>query len=183
MKKFLNLLIVLGALAGAILFIGFLRPADGTVRCQVLYRKPIQEIWTTVVDFKRWPEWNPNVERVESTLNRNSHPVWMLKSGWFSFPLEVTQSEVFKKLETLVDTKRFESRWSWEFKDVPAGTELTITQQKHVSSLFLRGLLAFRDEHTPILDAMLGLGKHHGLEVKPIEADGSVQGSHPNRSR
>ncbi len=179
MKKLLNLLIVLGALAGALLFIGFLQPADGTVRCQVLYRKPVQEIWATVVDFKRWPEWNPNVERVESAPTRNTHPVWKLKKGWSTYPLEVTQSEVFKKLETFVDTRRADSQWTWDFKEVPAGTELTITQQKHVASLFLRGILVFHDEHDPILDAMVGLGKRHGLEVRPMEADGSGQGSKP----
>jgi len=166
-KKLSNLVLVLAAAAGAILFIGFLRPPEATTRCQVIYRKPVKEIWPTIVDFEKWPEWNPNVERIEPAADKNDHPVWTLRTSSGRLPMEVAAVDPFAKLETLIETSSAQSRWSWVFRNVPAGTELTITQRKTVTNPFLRGIAVFHDEAEPIEQAMIGLGRRHELTVEP----------------
>ncbi|MCA9531844.1 MAG: SRPBCC domain-containing protein [Myxococcales bacterium] len=41
---------------------------DHTVRAEIDIDGPPEAVWQTLVDFERYPEWNPFTPRVESTL-------------------------------------------------------------------------------------------------------------------
>ena len=167
MKHLKSLFFVVAAAAVAILFIGYVQPAEGTTRAQALLRKPVPEIWATVMDFEHWASWNPEVKSVSRSGNRNLHPTWALQTSSGLRTLEITEIEVNKQIQTLIEKGSTQTRWTWSFREVPAGTELTITQTKTEKNLFLRGLQVFRDDAERIELVLVGLGNRHELRVEP----------------
>jgi hypothetical protein len=151
--------------------VGLLVPADHAARCTVLIRKEPAELWTTVVDFERWAEWNAGIERVVPGPSRDQNDVWLVTADFGEAELEVTKLNEPTELETRMSAGSFTGTWTYEFLEVPAGTTLTITERGTVSNPLFRTMMLFTDEHGSMKDFMLALGTEHGLEVEPREVD------------
>jgi hypothetical protein len=170
-KHLKSLFFVLAAAAVTILFIGYVQPAEAMTRVQALFRKPVPEIWATVMDFEHWASWNPEVKSVARSGNRNLHPTWALQTSSGLRTMEITEVELNKQIQTLIEKGSTQTRWTWGFREVPAGTELTITQKKIEKNLFLRGLQVFQGEAERIELVLVGLGNRHELRVEPKSGD------------
>jgi hypothetical protein len=163
LKTFLNCLLILAVAVGAILFIGYVESPEATIRIQV------HDVWPTLYDFEHWAEWYPEVESIVVVGDRNFHPAWMLTTKEGNTTFEVTEVEPYKKLQTRIESGSSPRIWTWALRDVPAGTEITITQLTTTKNIFLRGLAVFHDEKEPIEQALVALGNRLELRVVPTE--------------
>jgi len=163
-KKLVPVFVILAAFAVLVTGVGFLRPKEHVARCQVVLRKPVEEVWPLVGDLTTWPGWLEAYDGMRRAPKRNDHDTFLAHGSWGDVAIEIERSVPPYELVTFLTAKGFSGRWSTELEIVPAGTQITITEYGEVSNPFLRGLMLLMDEHGSMKDFLRDLAAK--LEVK-----------------
>jgi len=94
MQKFINWLLVIGALVGLFYVVGLILPRTEIKKCETQLTVKPDQLYALVTDVSTWPKWFPDVTAVREGVEKNGFPSWSLtfKDGTTS-PLEVMTAE------------------------------------------------------------------------------------------
>jgi uncharacterized protein YndB with AHSA1/START domain len=149
------LLMVLAAAVGLILaayLIGMTRPESHTARTEARFSHSPEEVWALVSDYERWPQWNPDVERVDVLEANGGHPVLEVVGSWGGARTEITVWDPPRRMVTDMDAGDFGGRWTYELAPTAdGGTVLTLTETGSVGSPFLRAMMIFHDNYATMM--------------------------------
>jgi len=171
LKKLFPALVILTAFAVLLTGVGFLRPLAHVARCQIVLRKPVEEVWPTVSNLPAWPTWFEQCEGMRRVPQRNGHDTFLARESWGEVPIEIERLEPPYELVTYQVAHGVAGRRHYTLEIVPAGTQLTITEYGEVENPFLRGLAIFSDESGTIKEFMRDLAKKLELKSEPTERD------------
>jgi uncharacterized protein YndB with AHSA1/START domain len=147
MKK---VLVALGAVVGLIVVvtvIGLLQPASHTVAHTVVLAAPPEQVWATIADFERQPEWVPQITRVERLPDRDGHASYREDFDGFEATTVVTQADPPRRLvKEILPGGAFFGSWTWELAPEADGTRLTITERGTVNNPIFRAMMLFSDK-------------------------------------
>ena len=170
MRRFINWVFVVGALVGVFYLVGLIVPRSQTQSSKTQTQTKPDELYALVADVSSWPQWHPEVARVEERPERNDHLVWRVteKDG-DSYELELTQAEEEKIwLATYSHggsrvTLRFVFGWFGQ------GGRMHVTRTVDTRDPWLRARLVFwgRDEATP-LTLLNAISQHLGEASKAV---------------
>lgn len=158
---------VLGLIAG----LGLVVPEARVVHARVVYRRPAETIWATLVELERWPEWNSAVSSVERRARRDGNDVWRLTGAHGVMDLEIVQVDELVELRAHGVADEIDGVWTYRLERVRAGTLLTVTEEARVSSPLTRGLTLFDAADGAALQFLQDIGDWHELEVRPRSID------------
>lgn len=183
LKKLLPLLVLLLALAALLFVAGWFRPERHAARTRGVYRVPTEKVWERLANVQVWPSWLEAFHTVSSRPDVDGHDAYSVGTEFGDAVLVVEHQDDSGRLTTLLDAGAFQGRWIYELKDVPAGSELTITEIGDVGNPFLRGVMMFKDPHESMRDFLTDLGR--ALEVEPSieDIDVSVEQAEADATR
>ncbi len=153
----------------AIVIAGLFVPKSHEARVTVKIARPPADLWATITDFPRVPEWNSLVTKVERAGDRDGKAVWKEDYGGFTATVMGKVIEPPSKLvREILPTGPFYGTWTWEIAPEPGGSRLTITERGTVSNPFFRGMMIFHDNQKSARDYATALGKRLGAEAVPV---------------
>ncbi len=165
-------LIVVAAIAG----IGYLQPLEHVARSELVVRKPVDEVWPIVADLERWPSWVEEFDSVSKRGRSGEAINYQASSEWGDIPLVVERLRPPRELVTFMDAGKFVGRWHFVVEEVPAGTQVTITEHGEVKNPLFRGLRFFTDEHASIKSFQRALANRLAVASEPRELDLTLEG-------
>jgi hypothetical protein len=65
MKKALIIFLVLGAI---VIFLSFL--GNKHISNEITINAPVNKVWNTLIDFNKYPEWNPFIRKASGTIKK-----------------------------------------------------------------------------------------------------------------
>lgn len=141
--------------AGSIALIGFALPRDHVASRTVVLNRPIADVWRTITDVESFPAWRSGVSRVE-VLSAEPRR-WREVSGGDTLTLQVIEAQAPARLVSEIADKDlpFGGRWIYQLKPMPAGTELTITEEGQVYNPVFRFISRFVIGHTATIETYL----------------------------
>jgi uncharacterized protein YndB with AHSA1/START domain len=162
----------LGLLLAVLAFVGSRLPADHVASRRALIRRPPAEVFATVRDFARAPEWRKDVKRVE--ILDGTTPLRFREEGAHgAITMELVEDVAPARMVTRIadESLPFGGTWTFELTPVAGGaaTSITITERGTVRPAIFRALSRYVFGHHRTLEAYLrALGARYG-EVVRIE--------------
>jgi len=162
------LLIALAVLAGLVLLmalVGLMLPKGHVATRRATLKRPPEEVWAVLTDVERFPEWRPDLEKVE----RLSETRWVETGSYGRMELERVEADPPRRLVgRIAPGLAFGGNWTYELARDGEGTTLSITENGEVYNPIFRFLSRFVFGHTATLEQYLkALGRKFGEEVTP----------------
>jgi hypothetical protein len=161
--------LVLAALTGLVLGIGWLLPAKHFCARSAVYQQPPGTVWALITAPADYPQWRKDVRTVE-VLSAERPLRWREAGGDRPLTFEVVQSDPTKRWRTKIVDKGLPFGGGWVFDLVPegAGSRLTIREEGEVYNLFFRFMARFIFGYHRTLEAYLhAVGQKFGETVRP----------------
>jgi uncharacterized protein YndB with AHSA1/START domain len=160
------LLIALAVLAGLVLLmalVGLMLPKGHVATRRATFKRPPEELWAALTDVERFPEWRPDLEKVE----RLSDTRWVETGSYGRMELERVEADPPRRLVgRIAPGLAFGGSWTYELAREGDGTVLSITENGEVYNPIFRFLSRFVFGHTATLEQYLkALGKKFGEDV------------------
>jgi uncharacterized protein YndB with AHSA1/START domain len=157
MKYLLWSLVTLVVIAGLITVIGYLLPAAHTASRDALIAAPAPDVFATISDVVRYPDWWSDISRVEMLT---------ADGGRVRFREHMSSGPVVMEVEQATTPSRFVTRiadpdqpfgGTWTFELVPAGsgTRVTITERGEVYNPIFRFMSRFIFGYTGTMESCL----------------------------
>jgi hypothetical protein len=146
----------IAVVAAAVTVIGLLLPERHRAqRTAVIPRSPV-DVFAAIADFSRYPEWRGDLERV-SVEGAGVGAVVREESGADTLTYRVEAYEPPSRLVTRItdESLPFGGSWTYELRETPAGTELTITEDGEVYNPIFRVVSRFVLGHHATIDRYL----------------------------
>jgi len=152
---FLGLLVLLSIAALLLHLKGRTLPVEHTAFAVIQLNNTPEEVWATIADASRQPEWFKGLKKVERLPDRNGHTVWRQTMGRNAFTLEETISDPPRRLVREIADLKGPFSGSWEFllipvpsKDParPAAVKVRITERGKVDFPIARAIMAMFGE-------------------------------------
>jgi len=146
------------ALVAVVTVIGYLLPVAHTASRDAVIAAPPADVYATISDVERYPQWWPEIARVE---------MLPADSGRVRFREHMTSGPVVMEVDQAVVPTRFVTRiadpdqpfggtWTIEFAPEGAGTRVTITERGEVYNPIFRFLSRFVFGYTGTMESCLG---------------------------
>lgn len=134
--------------------IGLLEPIDSTVEEKAYFSDSPEDLYDTIIEFEKWPEWMPLYSKVER-----------LSEGRYLFQEKVGLEEVriFEatrppyEFALKLEGTSFKRSGDWQFdlKTSSGGTFLTISEKRSIMNPMGRFWYAYVEGPTKVLRAIL----------------------------
>jgi polyketide cyclase/dehydrase/lipid transport protein len=172
MQKFINWLLVIGALVGLFYVIGLIVPRSETKKCETqLHVKP-EQLYALVADVSTWPKWFPDVTAVREGPEKNDLPTWNLtfKDGTTSL-LEVMNADEDKLWQAFYSRKGSRCTLRFVFGWYGEGGRIHLSKVVDTRDPWIRAklFLWLNSDATPIA-IVNALGQHLGEVGKTRDA-------------
>lgn len=168
MKRFLTLLVVLGACVGMFYLVGVILPRTTTRATKVHFLTKTDAVYKVVSDVQGWPTWMPGVTSVRDGGERKGMQVWTISDDEaHTYDLEVVTASdpllwVGKyRIEDVVHTLRFDMKWYGD------GSLVIFGHQKEIENRWSRARHFFMVERSLSMPGLLGLASKLGESAKP----------------
>jgi uncharacterized protein YndB with AHSA1/START domain len=125
--------VVVIVLAIGYLIMGYTLPDETVVRTEFDVAAPPEKVWLALTDHQKYPEWAPNVARVEVESDRK----WKeyLKDSPDPISFSVVSEKPSEQMEiSYAMGEFFEGHWKGEIKATPAGAHVTVEDRMRVKS-------------------------------------------------
>lgn len=167
MKIILIVAVALVLLAAAVLVIGSLLPKEHQASRAARLRRPPEEVWRVLTDYRAFPSWRSNVKAVEEERPTSGGlPAWVeVDAHGDRLPLEVVEQVPGRKLVArIADPKLpFGGTWTYELEPADGGTILRITERGEVRNPVFRFVARFLLGYNATIERYLNdLGKKFG---------------------
>lgn len=172
MKKFFNWILVLAGCVGLFYCIGLIVPRSLTLGCRTNLTTKPEQVYALVSDLETWPEWHPDVRKVQESVSRGDTPLWRVTdSNGESYDLEVNSAEedaAFQVAYT-IDGSRYTLRFSMRWYGEGARVQLARTVDTRDPWKRAKSFLWSRNETKPVglLNALVA----HLGEAAPVEEE------------
>ena len=155
MVLILGLLILLAALAGLVLGIGWLLPVKHYSARSAVFQQSPEAVWALITAPAAYAEWRSGVKSVELLTGEQNRLRWREYGGERPLTFEVVQSEPMKRWATRIVDQGLPFGGGWIFDLVPdgAGCRLSIREEGEIYNLMFRVMARFV------------FGYHRGLEA------------------
>lgn len=149
--------------------LGARRPARHVASVRALFPGvPAEVLWTAVSSIRGWPEWNPDIRKVEPGPDQDGDPVFLVTARWGRMPFRVVlHDEPRMVVQTGESGRSFSGSWSFEIEKREPGSALLLTEAGEVKNPLIRGLMFLHDEHETMRRFAEALAKHLKVEVSP----------------
>lgn len=139
-KVLVGVLVVLVVACGVIYVMGSRQPLDHTAAVRAHFHAPPDSLYKIVSDVAAYPQWRPDVKKVEVLPQRNGHVAWRETGSNGTMDFEFTESSPPEHLvSTLISTGAgFTGRWRFRFLGDSAGTEVDIMEEGSVQNPIFR---------------------------------------------
>lgn len=171
MKRFINWLLVIGALVGVFYLVGLIVPRSRTRKCETDIQSRPDDLYAYVSDVSTWPDWFPDVVSARQGPEKNKYPTWTLTfEGGGTAVLEVIDTlegrswQCFYLHEGSRHTLRFIFAWFGEGSRIQLTKIIDTRDPWDRAKLFLW----IQEEGTP-LGVLNALGLQFGETVKVRE--------------
>jgi uncharacterized protein YndB with AHSA1/START domain len=153
----------------AILVAGLFAPKSHEARVTVRIAKPPTDVWATITEFARVPEWNTSVTKAERVADRDGKAVWREDYGGFTATVVSAVVEPPTRLvREILPEGPFHGSWTWEIALDAGGSRLTIIERGTVENPFFRGMMIFHDNTKTARDYAAALARRLGTEAVPV---------------
>jgi hypothetical protein len=147
-----------------------------TVRVETIIAASRQAVWDVLVDFARYPEWNPFTVRVETSGRIGAAVKMDVMLG--GKPMKMRERmRVYEPLRRVGWGLHIGSGWLLDCTRVQELEELSERETRYVCHESFRGLsvpLFFKRYERPMLDGFDAAAKALAQRVLQLEAAGSV---------
>lgn len=166
MKIILIVVVALVVLVAAVLVIGSLLPKEHQASRAIRFRRPPQEVWAAITDYRAFPSWRSNLKAVEELPAHAGLPAWVeVDAHGDRLPLEVIEQVPGRRLVARIADPRlpFGGTWTYELEPADGGTILRITERGEVRNPVFRFVSRFLLGYDATIERYLNdLGKKFG---------------------
>jgi uncharacterized protein YndB with AHSA1/START domain len=143
-------------LAGVLVTVGYLLPVAHVASLEARFARPPAEVFATIADVRRYPEWRPDVARVE-LLAETPRTRWKESGGQGEITFEVEEAMAPDRLRARIADRSlpFGGTWTYEVTPSGSGTLLRITEHGEVYNPVFRVLSRFVFGHTATMEQFL----------------------------
>ena len=153
-------------IVSAVVVVGRALPVDHVATCTVKLNQPGQAVWDVITDIDGFPDWRPDVKKVERLPTDDGTVRWREFDRHGTIAYEIAQADPPKRLVTrITDTGLpFGGTWTWTLEPQADGsTSLTVTESGQVYNILFRVISRFVIGHTATMSKILAaLGAHFG---------------------
>jgi uncharacterized protein YndB with AHSA1/START domain len=145
-----------GLLIVALLIVGYLLPVAHVASAEARFVRSPAEVFATIADVTRYPEWRPDVSRVE-LLAEAPRTRWKESGSNGEITFEVEDATPPGQLRTRIAdrTLPFGGTWTYEVTPSGSGTVVRITERGEVYNPVFRVLSRFVFGHTATMEQFL----------------------------
>jgi uncharacterized protein YndB with AHSA1/START domain len=143
-------------LIAALVIVGYLLPVAHVASAEARLARSPGEVFSAIADVKRYPEWRPDVSRVE-LLAESPRTRWKESGGNGEITFEVEDAAPPGRLQARIadQTLPFGGTWTYEMTPSGSGTLLRITERGEVYNPLFRVLSRFVFGHTATMEQFL----------------------------
>lgn len=140
--------------------VGTQLPQEHTATLQRVMSAPAPDVWRAMTDIEAFPEWRPEVDRVERLEDRNGLPVWRETGATGTIQLHAVFMEPPERMIVRVEDPEgaFGGRWTYELAQTAGGTLVRITEDGEIYSpmfrVFARFVFGYESTMRSYLDAL-----------------------------
>ena len=171
MRAVLVMLVLMAALLVVIVCVGALLPKSHVVSRMARYQAKPEAVWSTITDYKSFPQWRTDLRGVEAMQPNNGLPTWRERGTNGDIPYEVVEMRQPTRLVTRIADPKLPFGGTWEYDLQPApggGSVLTITERGEVYNPVFRFVSKYVMGQTSTIDRYLrSLGRRFGEIVNP----------------
>lgn len=148
-------------------------PEEHTASRAITLRQSPEAVWAVIEDCERYPEWSPNVTRVERVADDGGSEAWRLHMGRNSFVTRTTVSDPPRRLTRTISDDHGPFSGSWTYEVAPAagdveGVAVRLTETGRIKSPIPRFIMRYLVGEDAYLKANLrNLGRKFGEDVQP----------------
>lgn len=143
-------------LIAVLVIVGYLLPVAHVASAQARLARSPGEVFSAIADVKRYPEWRPDVSRVE-LLAESPRTRWKESGGNGEITFEVEDAAPPGRLQARIAdrTLPFGGTWTYEMTPSGSGTLVRITERGEVYNPLFRVLSRFVFGHTATMEQFL----------------------------
>jgi len=164
--------LALGAIVGAIAWLGSRLPVGHVASRSVVIGAPIDVVFATIMDFGAAPSWRSGLKSVTWTSDSTRTRVTE-KSSTGTMTMETEQAIPPTRLVMRIvgEDLQFGGAWAYELDPQGTATKVTITEHGEVYNPIFRFIAKFIIGHNGTIDTYLrDLGHKFGSDVVPTDA-------------
>lgn len=145
MRWMLYAVVVLAALAVIVAVIGAALPKAHVASVTAQLAAPPDEVWRTITEVERFPEWRHGVTRVERIADQHGRTSWAEHSSEGRIPFVVERREPPRVLVVRIADASLPFGGTWTYEIVPeaSGSTITITENGEVYNPIFRLVAKF----------------------------------------
>lgn len=159
-----GLLLLVAVVIGVPFAVGSRMDRDHVASGETLVRAPIGEVWATVTDFERMPEWWSERARITRVSAAGEPARFEEVAPDFRVTYDFREVEAPRRL--VVDMKDdagyFGGTWTYELEPADGGTRVKITEAGWAGPGFFRFMLWLFGADATLRDCLAALSKKHG---------------------
>ena len=119
--------------------IGFLLPRDHQASVTLDVPVSLDSVWALITHIEGFPEWRPDVERVERQPDRDGRPAWHEIGSGGTLPLYVRSSDPPRELVVAIDDGLpFGGTWTYRLTADGGSTRVAIVEDGQVYNPIFR---------------------------------------------
>jgi hypothetical protein len=140
----------------ALVAIGYLLPVAHVASSEAHVNRPPDEVFATIADVTRYPEWRSDVSRVQLVAEA-PRLRWIESGANGDITFELEERTPPRELRTRIadGSLPFGGRWTYELTPSGSGTHVRITEHGEVYNPLFRVLSRFVFGHTATIEAYL----------------------------
>lgn len=140
----------------ALVIVGYLLPVAHVASAEARFARQPGEVFATIADVTRYPEWRPDVSRVE-LLADAPRTRWKESggNGEITFEVEDATPPGWLRARIADRTLPFGGSWTYEVTPSGSGTLVRITEHGEVYNPVFRALSRFVFGHTATMEQFL----------------------------
>lgn len=158
MKWVVRLVLALVAAVALVAIVGWMLPVNHEASRSAEFPRTPEEVYALVADFRNYPNWWPDVTRVEVMVeqpNRTTFREYLADGPIIMTLVEATPPS---RYVTMIDDASQPFGGTWTFEIAPVGDDrsrLTITERGEIYNPILRALARFVFGYTGTMDSFL----------------------------
>ena len=168
------ILLALGAMVGAVAWLGSRLPVGHVASRSAVIGAPIDVVYATITDFGAAPSWRSGLKSVTWETDSAAHRTRVTeKSSTGTMTMEAEQFIPPTRLVMRIvgEDLQFGGAWAWALDPQGTATKVTITEHGEVYNPIFRFISKFIIGHTGSIDRYLrDLGAKFGTVVVPTDA-------------
>lgn len=158
MKIVSRIVLAVIALAALVLVVGWSLPVGHEASRSAEFGRPAADVYALVSDFRNYPEWWSDIERVEVMVDAPNRTTFREYQAGGPVIMTVVEATPESRFVTKIDdeSQPFGGTWTFEVEPIDEGrARLTITERGEIYNPLFRALARFVFGYTGTMDSFL----------------------------